>query len=152
MDKKQFRLFCKKEFEERGFKKNKKMFYLKGQNLLCGIELQKSNYSNSYYINFYFFLGEFDDINNYPVCYDLDIQSRIVAMSKTQTISGKHFLTSAIEYEEYTEEELHPYFDKEFEERILPPVYQGKKYILDNLGKLYSLTLRKDEVLRKLQS
>ena len=35
-----------------------------------------------------------------------------------------------IEYEEYTEDELRPYFDKEFEERILPPVYQGKKYIL----------------------
>ena len=57
-----------------------------------------------------------------------------------------------IEFVKYTEDELRPYFDKEFEERILPPVYQGKKYILDNLGKLYSLTLRKEEVMRKLQS
>ena len=37
-------------------------------------------------------------------------------------------------------------------ERILPPVYQGKKYILDHLGKLYSLTLHKEEVMRKLKS
>lgn len=58
----------------------------------------------------------------------------------------------AIEYEEYTEDELRPYFDKEFEERILPPIYQGKKYILDNLGKFYSLTLNKEEVMKKLQS
>ena len=152
MNKKQFKDFCKKEFELRGFKKIKKTFYLVGKDLLCGIELQHSNYSNSYYINFYFFLGKFDDTNNYPVCYDLDVQGRIVAMSKTQTINGKHFLTSAIEYEEYTEEELRPYFNKEFDERILPPVYQGKKYVLENLGRLYFLTLRKEEVMRKLQS
>ena len=152
MDKKQFKNFCKNEFEIRGFKKIKKMFYLAGKDLLCGIELQKSNYGNSYYINFYFFLGKFDDINNYPLCYELDVQGRMVAISKTQTVRGKHFLTSAIEYEEYTEEELRLYFDKEFKERILPPIHQGKKYILDHLGELYSLTLRREEVMQKLQS
>ena len=47
-------------------------------------------------------------------------------ISKTQTVHRKHFVTAQIEYEEYTEEELRPYFDKEFEERILPPVYKGK--------------------------
>lgn len=152
MDTKQFKNFCKKEFELRGFKKIKKTFYLVGKDLLCGIELQKSNYSNSYYINYYFFLGKFDDTNDYPVCYDLDIQGRMVAMSKTQTVRGKHFLTSAIEYEEYTEEELRPYFDRAFEEEILPPVNHGKSFILDNLGKIYSLTLHKEEVMQKLQS
>ena len=76
----------------------------------------------------------------------------MVAMSKTQTVRGKHFLTSAIEYEEYTEEELRPYFDRAFEEEILPPVNHGKSFILDNLGKIYSLTLHKEEVMQKLQS
>ena len=152
MDTKQFKNFCKKEFELRGFKKIKKTFYLVGKDLLCGIELQNSNYSNSYYINYYFFLGKFDDTSDYPVCYDLDIQGRMVAMSKTQTVRGKHFLTSAIEYEEYTEEELRPYFDRAFEEEILPPVNHGKSFILDNLGKIYSLTLHKEEVMQKLQS
>lgn len=152
MNKNEFKLFCKKEFEGRGFKKNKKTFYLLGNDLLCGIELQSSNYSNSYYINFYFFLGKFDDISNYPTCYDLDVQGRLTVMSKKQTINGEHFLTSSIEYEEYTEEELRQYFDKGFEERILPPIHQGKKYILDNLGKHYSLTLNQEEVMRKLQS
>lgn len=151
MDKNQFKNFCKKEFESRGFKKTKKTFYLLGKDLLCGIDLQKSNYSNKYYINYYFCIGEFRDINNYPICYDSDVQGRIVAMSKTQTVKGEHFLTSAIEYEEYTEEELRPYFEKEFDERILPPIYQGKKYILDNLGNLYSLTLHREEVMQKLK-
>lgn len=61
-----------------------------------------------------------------PDYYDSDIEERILAMSKTKTVHGKCFLTAMIEYEEYTEAELRPYFDKEFEERILPPVYQGK--------------------------
>lgn len=87
-----------------------------------------------------------------PDYYDSNIEERILAMSKTKTVHGKCFLTAMIEYEEYTEDELRPYFDKEFEERILPPVYQGKKYILDHLGNLYSLTLRKEEVMRKLKS
>ena len=58
-----------------------------------------------------------------PDYYDSDIEERILAMSKTKTVHGKCFLTAMIEYEEYTEDELRPYFDKEFEERILPPVY-----------------------------
>ena len=152
MDKKQFRAFCKKEFEERGFKKQDNTFYLLGKDLLCGIELSKSNYGNEYYVDFFYCIGDYGDVVELPGYYDSDIDERILAMSKTKTVRGKYFLTAMIEYEKYTEEELRPYFDKEFEERILPPVYQGKKYILDNLGKLYSLTLRKEEVMRKLQS
>lgn len=152
MDKNEFKAFCKNEFEARGFKKKKNMFYLTGRDLLCGIYLQKSNYGDIYYINYCYFIGEFEDIKNYPTHYESDIQERVLAMSKTSTVRGKHFITSQIEYNEYTEDELRSYFDKEFEERILPPVYQGKKYILDNLGKLYSLTLRKGEVMLKLQA
>ena len=152
MDKKQFKTFCAREFESHGFKKHKKDFYLCGKDLLCGIEFQKSNFGNTYYINYYFCLGDFDGVTDMPVIYDSDVGGRIVAMSKTQTIKGKHFLGAAIEYEEYTEEELRPYFDKAFEERILPPIYQGKKYILDNLGRLYSLELHREEVLQKLNS
>lgn len=152
MNKDQFKDFCKKEFETKGFKRIKKMYYLLGKDLLCGIELQKSYYSESYYINYYFFLGEFNDSKNYPIRYDMDVQGRITAMSRKQTIDGKQFLTDMIEYEEYTEEELRPYFDKDFEEKILPPICYGKKYILDNLRTLYFLTLHQEEVLQKLQS
>lgn len=152
MDKKQFKEFCKKEFEERGFRKQNNVFYLLGKDLLCGIELSKSNYGNEYYVDFFYCIGDYGDVVELPVYYDSDIEERIIAMSKTKTLHGKCFLTAMIEYEEYTEEELRPYFDKEFEERILPPVYQGKKYILENLGRLYSLTLHKEEVMRKLKS
>ena len=152
MEKNEFKAFCKKELEIRGFKKQKKMFYLKGFDLLCGIDFQKSNYGDIFYINFCYFIGDFENIENYPTYDESDIEERILVMSKTKTIQGKHFITAQIEYKEYTEKELIVYFDKEFEERILPPLYQGKKYILDNIGKLYSLTLHKEEVMQKLQS
>ena len=152
MDKKQFKAFCEKEFESRGFKKVKNAFYLLGNDLLCGIDLQKSNYGNVYYVNYYYFIGDFSKLTNYPTYYESDIQGRIGVMSQKQTFQGKRFLTAQIEYEEYVEDELRPFFDKEFEEKVLPPINQGKKYILDNLKKLYFLTLNQEEVMRKLQS
>ena len=54
MDKKQFKEFCKNEFMKRGFKKNKNTFYLAGNDLLCGIDLQKSNYGEIYYVNYFY--------------------------------------------------------------------------------------------------
>ena len=150
MDKKEFQSFCKMEFEARGFSKVKKRYYLFGKNVLCSIELQKSNFSNSYYINFYFYIDLDKEPDSFPPTFAFDVQGRLLAMSKTQTIEGKHFLTSAIEYEKYTEEELRLHFDREFGDRILPPIYQGKQYIGENLGKLYSLTLNRETVLEKL--
>ena len=41
MERQQFKKFCEKEFELQGFKKKKNMFYLKGVDLLCRINLQK---------------------------------------------------------------------------------------------------------------
>ena len=153
MEKKAFIKFCDNEFKKRGFVKVKKGYYLNGEKgVLCGIFLQRSNYSKSYYINYYFFLGEFENEKNYPMNYDLDVQGRILAMSKTQKKQGKNFITSMIEYEEYTEDELRPFLDMEFEKKVLPPVYQGKKYILDNLNILYFLTLNKQGVMYKLKA
>ena len=151
MERKQFIDFCKKEFEKHGFKKIKKYFYLAGKDVLCGMDLQKSNYGCFYYINYFYCIGDYNNSIVLPTYYDGDIASRICVMSKTQTYQGKHFMTSMVEYEEYTEDELRPYFDKEFKENILPPISQGKKYILENLNKKYCLDLRVDEVLRKLQ-
>lgn len=54
MDKKQFKEFCQNEFKARGFKKQRNVFYLTGRDLLCGIDLQKSNYGDVYYVNYYY--------------------------------------------------------------------------------------------------
>lgn len=151
MVKTEFKQFCKADFESRGFKKIKNSFYLTGPDLLCEIYLQKSNYGNIYYVNFCYYIGNFNGLSNYPTRYESDIQGRITVMSKTQTYQGEYFITSQIEYEEYSEEDLCQFFDKEFKEKILPPIIKGKKFILKNLNKLYFLTLNQEEVLNKLK-
>lgn len=150
MDKQQFKAFCKNELEARGFRKAKDVFYMAGQDLLCGITLQKSNYGNAYYINYYYWIGEYHNPLNYPSIQSSDIEGRIKVMSKTQTHQGKNFMTTQIRYEEYAEAELKPYIATEFETVILPPVGLGKSYILTNLQKLYFLTLNQDVVMKKL--
>ena len=75
-----------------------------GRDLLCGIDLQKSNYGDVYYVNYYYFIGNFENVTNYPTHYESDIQGRIVVMSKKQSFQGKQFMTPQIEYEEYTED------------------------------------------------
>ena len=153
MTKAEFKSFCDKEFKRHGFRKEKKTYYLSGtKSILCSLSFQNTNYGAMYYVNYDFYIGDFFDSKNYPTYYDSDVTGRIGVMSKTQTIKGKHFMTALIEYEEYTEEELRPFFEKAMNEEILPPVVQGKKYILDNLNKLYFLTLHQEEVMQKLQS
>ena len=149
--KKLLRNFAKMNLRCTESKKQRNVFYLTGHDLLCGIDLQKSNYGDVYYVNYYYFIGEFEAITGYPTHCESDIQGRITVMSRKQTSHGKQFMTAQIEYEEYTEEELRPFFERAFEEEILPPVEHGKSFILDNIGKLYSLTMRKEEVLRKLK-
>lgn len=152
MDKKQFKEFCQNEFKARGFKKQRNVFYLAGHDLLCGIDLQKSNYGDVYYVNYFYFIGEFKNITDYPTPYESDIEGRITAMSRKSTFQGKQFMTALIEYGEYTEEELRPFFERALEEEILPPVNRGKSFILDNLGTIYFLTMHQEEVMQKLKS
>lgn len=153
MNKNQFKAFCKMKFELYGFKKVKKCFYLIKQDILCGLELQKSNYGNIYYINLFYCVGNYNNITtDLPTSSEGEISSRICVMSKTQTHQGKYFMTAQIEYEEYSEDELELFFDKELKEKVLPPIYQGKKYIVENLNKQYFLTLNQNEILCKLQS
>ena len=152
MDKKRFKEFCQNEFKARGFKKQRNVFYLAGHDLLCGIDLQKSNYGDVYYVNYFYFIGEFKNITDYPTPYESDIEGRITVMSRKSTFQGKQFMTALIEYGEYTEEELRPFFERALEEEILPPVNRGKSFILDNLGTIYFLTMHQEEVMQKLKS
>lgn len=80
MDKKQFKEFCQNEFKARGFKKQRNVFYLAGHDLLCGIDLQKSNYGDVYYVNYFYFIGEFKNITDYPTPYESDIEGRITTI------------------------------------------------------------------------
>ena len=152
MDKQQFKDFCKKEFLSHGFKKQKNVFYRAGEEVLCSLDLQRSNFGPIYYINYKYYIGDYRQATLYPTVYDMGVSGRFIVMSKKDRINGKCFETSEIEYEEYTEEELKPYFDKAFEEIILPALQHGKAYILKYLGVKYRLTIHQAEVMEQLQS
>ena len=59
-----------------------------------------------------------------------------------------------IEYEFYTKEEIRPYFEKVFDEYIMPVIQKGKKQLLENL-KFYADSMDDEEieaVLEKINS
>ena len=151
MTKQEFKDFCHEEFIKRGFVKRKKMYYLKGRDLLCGLYLQKSM-AEAFYVEYDFFIGQYDDVKMYPTVYDSDIHRRILVMSK-DTVDGEYFMDVLIEYERYNVEEIKPYFEETFEKHIMPPILEGKKIILENQQHYFAALFPEGrcEVLKKLQ-
>ena len=64
---------------------------------------------------------------------------------------GETFLSASIDYEEYTVDELKPYFDREFDEHILPAIRGGREYVKNNLDKFSLHILHPDRVMQKLR-
>lgn len=152
MDANEFKKFCNIEFAKRGFSKFKSSFYCQGNGVLCSLSLQHSDFGPMYYINFYFYIGDFSK-NRYPSRYDYDFRGRLSFMSKTETIDGKPFLGGMVEYDYYTEDELQPYFVNVFETIISPVLENGKKAIIPLLenDKCHANILRETETLGKLK-
>lgn len=151
MTKQEFKDFCHKEFTKRGFKKRKSMYYLEGKDLLCGLYLQKSM-SDAYYVEYDFFLGEYSETNKYPTTYEADISMRFTVLSK-DTYEEEYFMDACIEYELYMEEEIKKYFDKEFEEHIMPIVEEGKERLKQDLEYFFDEMFEEEiqSLLKKLK-
>lgn len=66
--------------------------------------------------------------------YDSDVYRRIGVLTKEDKT-----LTGLIDYELYTPDELRPYFDKAFEEHIMPAIHYGKSCILKEADYYYHL-------------
>ena len=155
MDKNEFKKFCHDEFTKREFKKRKNAYYRASEHgLLCVLRLQKS-YGEAYYINCSFFIGNFSDPKDYPAREDYDLYDRPICVISRDTYKGEHFMHAMIEYEKYTAEELLPYFTKAFDERIMPPLINGKQELLKQID-LRGFPLKhvksKEEVLQKLNA
>lgn len=152
MDTKEFQEFCKREFYKRGFKKVKKMYYLDGEkDISCGVYIQRSKYGGGYYVNIDFYIKEINPHLPYPTDSEFDITQRLAVMSK-DTYEGEHYLTALIKHGEYDQGELQPYFDKAFEEWILPAVHEGTKYFApffnkpDEQNPFSAYSLREEEI------
>ena len=80
------------------------------------------------------FSSEISNVKKYPTTYDSDVYRRIGVLTKEDKT-----LTGLIDYELYTPDELRPYFDKAFEEHIMPAIHYGKSCILKEADYYYHL-------------
>lgn len=69
---------------EVGFVYCNKNYYYKTESLVAVINLQKSNYDNSYYINYGFCVRDIHDDLEYPKIYECDIRGRFIDETNTE--------------------------------------------------------------------
>ena len=134
-----------KYFKEHGFKKIKNRYYLKSNDLLCEIYVQRSYFAQEYYFNYDLFIGDFQE----PYVINRDNPR-----DYTPGVDGRFYFTEidtfACEYTNYTEAQLIELLDKNYNEIIRPPMEYGKKYILENFGTIYSSTINPEKAKQAL--
>lgn len=77
MDNAEFKKIVRKKLTEAGFVYRNKNYYCGTENLIVVIDLQKSNFSDGWYIDFGFYVKAVHDvINEYPKLDDCDMDGR----------------------------------------------------------------------------
>lgn len=151
----EYKAFCHKAFIQRGFKKIKHTYYLQGNGVLCSLHLEKF-YGNTYVVDVAYFIGEYNTPKSYPISInEADVHGRIIKVLSKDTIKGKHFMTSFVEYELYTSDELRPYFDDALDNNVVVPILYGKEELLKRMeSNLLIIPMLKDEdeVIAKLNA
>ena len=126
MEIKDFRNIAHKILKENNFEKVKSRYYRPGQGFLCEIYLQKSSYGSVFYINFDFFLGNFEK----PYVINRDS-----AQTYTPHVEGRFYFGEkygyACEYPHWEQEQLLTVFLENMRKVILPPFDVGKQYLRD---------------------
>ena len=142
-----FKKFLHKYFKEKKFEKIKGKYYLNSEYFLCAIEIQKSSYGPTFYINYDFFLGKFEK----P--YAINQES---IETYTPYVGGRFYFSEkhkySCDYLDYEEDELLKIFDSNFYERIKLPFEEGKKYLLKHFGTLYTSFLLDERVIPFLEN
>lgn len=110
------------------------------------IHFFRSYYWPTYYLDYYFFLGDFEkttDINQESAeTYTPCVGSRFYFIEKDKY---------SCDYLDYDEEKLKVLLDKNFVGSIIPPFEQGKKYIKEHFGTLYTSFLLDERVVPFLE-
>lgn len=148
MTKEEFKKLCSGIFIEYGFKKYKSVIYYKMDNdVAIFLNIQKSNFGNSYYINVYYYRNH-DSSDNLSIqqLYDRtsDEYLRFVVFGNDASgAANKNRLTSMIEYESYDAETIDFYLRQNFDIYVDPVFKNGFKYIETNKEILRSPKYRK---------
>ena len=76
MNNREFKSILHNCLEKRGFIRNKQRHYKITNNIIIVVDTQKSNYDNSYYINYAFFVKDIHDGEEYPKTTEGDVRGR----------------------------------------------------------------------------
>lgn len=76
MNNTEFKKLVGKTLKEKGFSYEKKVYYLRSDELIVCIDFQKSNFDNSYFINYGFLLTKLNPTMEYPKPNVSDVSGR----------------------------------------------------------------------------
>lgn len=141
MENTEFKAILHDILKENGFEKIKNKYYKQGNGFLCEIYLQKSYYGPVFYVNFDFYLGEFE--KPYAI-------NRTDVKAYTPSVDGRFCFGDGkygCEYPLWKPEQLTPVLLENMQRVILPPFDIGMQYLREHYGTVYvsSLTPRKAE-------
>lgn len=88
MDKKEFKEVVGNVLKKNGFKYGKKHFYLEDDKLLVYIDFQKSNFSNSYYIEYCFIIKDLHPQIEKFHLKDVDFRARFAYYDENDAIKA----------------------------------------------------------------
>ena len=148
MENNEFRSILHSVLKENGFEKIKSKYYRKGLGFLCEVYLQKSYYGPVFYINFDFYLGEFE--KPYTI-------NRTDVKTYTPSVDGRFNFGDGkygCEYPTWNVGQLMTVLLENMQNVILPPFEIGLQYLREHYGTLYvsSLTPRTAEgILFKIE-
>lgn len=136
-----FKKCLHKFFINHGFKKIKNKYYRNGKGFLCVIHFYSSHYWRRNYVDYYFFLGDFEE----PYVIN---QENIETY--TPYVGHRFYFTEidtySCEYLKYHEAQLISCLEQNMQQRIIPPFEVGKKYLRDNFGAFYTSILDDDKI------
>jgi len=120
MNDKEFKETIKKYLQQEGFKYKKRNFYYSKEDLIAIVNLQKSNYVNTYYINYAFTVKNLHENVDFPDRKDWDILGRF-----------RYYFNETIEFdfqpELTTPDLLIKNLERNIEEVIQPVIREGIK-------------------------
>lgn len=127
MNKDEFRALCSDCFKQHGFKKQKRWFYRQGRSgIFCAADLQRSDYSEAYYINCSFLAKD----------GNAAIEPYFFRRIKVKAVSlGRGIMTDMIVIADYTPEQMREYLNAAFDEWILPTLADGADFVMKHKDK-----------------
>lgn len=132
MNKDEFKKLCSHCFKQHGFIERKKWFYCKGRSgIFCAADLQRSDYSEAYYINCSFLSNGKCDSAIEPYFFR---RVKVKSVSMHNAL-GLRFTTDMIIIADYTPEQMREYLNTAFDEWIMPTLTDGADFVLKHKGK-----------------